>query len=394
MAHQPITGPAFAAGLLAAFVGFASSFAVIIQGLSAMGASPAEAASGLMALAVAMGLGGVVLSLKSRMPISLAWSTPGAALLANSGAPEGGFAVAVGAFIVCGLAIVLAGAWKPLARAVALLPGSIANAMLAGVLFGLCLVPVRAVAEFPWFGLPIIGAWLAVGLWRKLWAVPAALAMTVALILFALPPPDLSQASLLPDPVFIWPEFTVSAAIGIALPLFLVTMASQNLPGMAVLNVNGYRPDAGPIFSATGLLTLAAAPFGGHAVNLAAITAALCAGPDVDPKPERRYWAGVVSGAFYTLFGLGAGAVMALISAAPPVLIQAVAGLALLGSLAASLSNALSVAEEREAAVITFAVTASGLTLFGIGGAFWGLLAGGLVLLLTRWRARQTNRGV
>ncbi len=390
MTHQPITGPAFAAGLLAAFVGFASSFAVIIQGLSAMGASPAEAASGLMALAVAMGLGGVLLSLKSRMPISLAWSTPGAALLANSGTPDGGFAVAVGAFIVCGLAILLAGAWKPLARAVALLPASIANAMLAGVLFGLCLAPVRAVAEFPWLGLSIVGAWLAVSLWRKLWAVPAALLMTLALILFAFPMPDLGKASLLPDPVFIWPQFSLSAIIGIALPLFLVTMASQNLPGMAVLNVNGYRPDAGPLFSATGLLTLLAAPFGGHAVNLAAITAALCAGPDVDPKPERRYWAGVVSGGFYILFGLGAGAVMALISAAPPVLIQAVAGLALLGSLAASLSNALAVVEEREAAVITFIVTASGLTLFGIGGAFWGLLAGGAVLMLTRWRAKKS----
>lgn len=356
-----------------------------------MGANPTEATSGLMALAVAMGLGGVVLSLKTRMPISLAWSTPGGALLANSGAPDGGFAVAVGAFILCGLAILVAGMWKPLARAVGLLPASIANAMLAGVLFGLCLVPVRAVAEFPWLGLPIIAAWLLVGLWRKLLAVPAALLVTVALILFVLPPPDLSKASLLPDPVLIWPQFSLSAAIGIALPLFLVTMASQNLPGIAVLNVNGYRPDAGPLFRATGLLTLAVAPFGGHAVNLAAITAALCAGPDVDPKPERRYWAGVVSGAFYALFGLAAGVVMALISAAPPVLIQAVAGLALLGSLGSSLSNALAVAEEREAAVVTFVVTASGLTLFGIGGAFWGLLAGGAVLALTRWRASRAS---
>jgi benzoate membrane transport protein len=180
------------------------------------------------------------------------------------------------------------------------------------------------------------------------------------------------------------PGFSLSAIIGIALPLFLVTMASQNIPGMAVLNVNGYRPAPGPLFTMTGLFTLVAAPFGGHAVNLAAITAALCANPEAEPDPARRWQAAVVAGAVYVGFGLLAGTATAFVGAAPPILIQAVAGLALLGAFAAALQAALVVPQMREAAVITFLVTASGLTVFGISGAFWGLLAGGAMVALHR----------
>jgi benzoate membrane transport protein len=381
-----LSAPALAAGLLAGFVGFASSFAVVLQGLSAMGASPAQAASGLMALSIAMGLCGIALSLWRRMPISIAWSTPGAALLAASALPAGGFPAAVGAFLVAGALIVLAGLWKPLGRGVAAIPAPLANAMLAGVLLGLCLAPVRAVAEAPVAGLAIVLAWAVVARVNRLMAVPAAVLVAIVVIATTveLPPGLLATAGPVPVPVM--PEFSLAAIIGIALPLFFVTMASQNIPGMAVLNVNGYRPAPGPLFTATGLFTLAAAPLGGHAVNLAAITAALCASPEAEPDPARRWQAAVVAGAVYVVFGLLAGTATAFVGAAPPVLIQAVAGLALLGAFAAALQAALSAPEMREAAVITFLVTASGLTVLGISGAFWGLLAGGAMLALHRRR--------
>ena len=371
-----------AAGLLAAFVGFASSFAVVLQGLMAVGATRAEAASGLMALAIAMGLSGVVLSLWRRQPISAAWSTPGAALLATSGVPDGGFPAAVGAFLICGMLIVLAGLWKPLGRAVERIPPALANAMLAGVLLGLCLAPVRAMGSVPVLAGPVVLVWAAVFYWKRLYAVPAAVLAVVALI--ALQGMPAGMGSLWPAPVPVRPVFTVAAALGLGVPLFLVTMASQNIPGMAVLHLNGYRPPAAPLFVTTGVFSLLGAPFGGHAVNLAAITAALCAGPDAHPDPARRYWAAVVAGLTYTVFGLLAGAATAFIAASPPILIEAVAGLALLGAFGSALLGAVAAVDGREAALVTFLVTASGQGFLGVSGAFWGLLAGGAMLILRR----------
>ncbi len=386
-AHGPSI-ETFSAGLLAAFVGFASSFAVIINGLTAVGASQAEAASGLMALSIAMGLCAIVVSLRKKQPISIAWSTPGAALLAAGVAPAGGFAASVGAFLVSSLLIIIAGLWKPLGRAVAAIPAPLANAMLAGVLLSLCLAPVKAVAESPVYGLAIILTWALVAKWRRLLAVPAAVLVTIAIIATTVDVGAIDAASLWPQPLFIRPTFDSTAMIGIALPLFIVTMASQNIPGIAVLNVNGYRPDPGSLFSITGFFSLLSAPFGGHAVNLAAITAALCAGPDAHPDPSRRYWAAVIAGFFYVLFGLLAGAATTFISAAPPILIEAVAGLALLGALGSALMGAVAEPRDREAAIITFIVTASGVKFFDISGAFWGLVAGGAIYALLRWRAR------
>lgn len=342
-----------ATGLLAAFVGFAGSFAVVLQGLAAVGASPAQAASGLMALCVAKGLAGIVLSLSYRMPISAAWSTPGAALLVTTGAVEGGFAAATGAFLLTAVLLVLAGLWRPLGRWVSAIPHAIANAMLAGILLALCLAPARAVAE-----------------------APVAVLVTIALIAATVSLPQGWATSAWPAPVLTRPVLTIPAAVGIALPLFLVTMASQNIPGMAVLSVNGYRPPPGPLFTATGLFSLAAAPFGAHAVNLAAVTAALFAGPDAHPDPKKRWIAALIGGVTYIVLGLSAGFAAAFVSAAPPVLIQAVAGLALLGSFTSALLAALSDAEDREAATVTFLVAGSGLAFFGVGAAFWSLLAG------------------
>lgn len=338
-----------------------------------------------MALSVAMGLGGMICSAWFRQPVSWAWSTPGAALLATSAALDGGFAAAVGAFIISGVLIVIAGLVKPFGRAVQAIPAPIANAMLAGVLFGLCLAPFRAVAEQPMAGLLIVAAWLLVGRVNRLFAVPAAVLVAAVLIANQTEISADALGPVAPLPVLVMPEFSLEA-LGLALPLFLVTMASQNIPGIAILNANGYRPPPGPLFTGTGLFSLASAPFGGHAVNLAAITAALCAGPEAHPDPKRRYWAGISSGAGYLLFALIAGIATAFMQASPPILIEAVAGLALLGAFAGAVRGAIIEDESREASVITFLVTASGLSFFGISGAFWGLLAGGAVLAMGKWR--------
>ena len=374
----------FFMGCLTAFVGFASSFAVVLQGLKGVGATDFEAASGLMALSVSMGLCAIVLSAWTKLPVSIAWSTPGAALLATAGTVEGGFAAAVGAFLVCGLLIVIAGLFRPLGRAVAAIPAPLANAMLSGVILGLCFAPFKAIAFDPMLGLPILVAWAAVLAFKRLYAVPAALLAFVIVMVFGVDLPEGAMAtwaqSLAPPVELVAPVFTLPALISIALPLFIVTMASQNIPGIAVLKVNHYNPNPGPLFAVTGLFSLFSAPFGGHAVNLAAITAAMCAGEDAHPDPKKRYWAAIIGGAGYVVLGLLAGAVTAFVSLAPPILIQAVAGLALIGAFSGSAVAAFKEPETREAAAVTFLITASGISFAGISGAFWGLIAGALML--------------
>ncbi len=374
----------FFMGCLTAFVGFASSFAVVLQGLKGVGATDYEAASGLMALSVSMGLCAIVLSAWTKLPVSIAWSTPGAALLATAGTVEGGFAAAVGAFLVCGVLIVIAGLFRPLGRAVAAIPAPLANAMLSGVILGLCFAPFKAIAFDPKLGLPILVAWAAVLAFKRLYAVPAALLAFVIVMVFGVELPEGAMAtwaqSLAPPVELVAPVFTLPALVSIALPLFIVTMASQNIPGIAVLKVNHYNPTPAPLFAVTGLFSLLSAPFGGHAVNLAAITAAMCAGEDAHPDPKRRYWAAIIGGVGYVILGLLAGAVTAFVSLAPPILIQAVAGLALIGAFSGSAVAAFKEPETREAAAVTFLITASGVSFAGISGAFWGLIAGALML--------------
>lgn len=376
-------------GVLTAFVGFASSFAVVLHGLQAVGATDAQAASGLMALSISMGVCAIALSALTKLPVSIAWSTPGAALLASTGAVEGGFAAAVGGFLLCAVLIIIAGLFRPLGRAVAAIPAPLANAMLSGVLIGLCFAPVKAIGFSPLLGLPIVLAWIVVGALKRLWAVPAALAAFALVLAFGVDIPEGAltslQRSLVPTVEIVPPVFNFAGFVSIALPLFIVTMASQNIPGIAVLKVNHYDPRPGPLFAVTGLFSVLSAPFGGHAVNLAAITAAMCAGPDAHPDPARRYWAALVSGIGYVVFGLLAGAVTAFVALAPPILIQAVAGLALVGAFSSSAMAAFQPPESREAAAITFLVTASGVSFAGISGAFWGLVAGGLMLALSRF---------
>jgi benzoate membrane transport protein len=371
------------AGLVAAFVGYASSFAVILKGLTAVGASDAQAASGLMALSIAIGVVGIALSAWSRMPISAAWSTPGGALLAATGAAAGGFPAAVGAFLVAGALMAAAGLVRPFGRLVAAIPSALANAMLAGVLFGLCLAPIRGLIEAPLPTGLVVLTWLVVSRWKRLYATPAAALVAALMIGFNGGGAGLDLAELTPRLAWTTPTFSLDAIVSLALPLFIVTMASQNLPGLAVLSAYGYRPEPAPLIVTTGAFTLLAAPFGGHAVNLSAITAALCASPDASPDPQKRWIAAASAGATCAIFGLLAGGVTHLVSGSP-ILVEAVAGLALLNAFGAALHNALADASEREAALATFLVSASGVGFYGIGGAFWGLVVGGAILVLTR----------
>ena len=383
-----LTPQAVFAGVLAAFVGFASSFTIVVEGLRGAGANALEVSSGLMALSIAMGMCGIVVSLATKMPISIAWSTPGAVLLASSGTIIGGFPGAVSAFLICGVLLVVAGLWQPLGRLVANIPACLANAMLAGILLHLCLAPFLALKTHPLEALAILCTWALVAKIKRVLAVPAAVVVTALLITVTQPTlgATLPTQNLWPAPIFTWPMFTLQNTISIALPLFLVTMASQNIPGIAVLALYDYHPKAGAHFTVTGLFSLLSASFGGHAVNLAAITAALCAGPEAGENRDKRYWSAIIAGAVYIIFGLLAGFATAFIAASPPVLIEAVAGLALFGAFGSSLMGAVREEQHREAAVITFLISASGLSLLGIGAAFWGLVAGGVLMALERVR--------
>lgn len=372
------------AGLTTALVGFASSSAVVLAGLQAMGATPTQAASGLVALCLTQALGMLWLAQRTRMPVVLAWSTPGAALLAAGAVPEGGWPAAVGAFIVTGALVVLTGLWPGLAKAVAAIPAPLAQAMLAGVLVELCLAPVRGVVEAPLAVLPIIVVWLVLMRFAPSWASPAAFAVGLVVLLARASGSGL-DGPLLPVLEPVVPAFTWSAVVGIALPLYIVTMASQNVPGVAVLSSYGYRAPWRESMLVTGIGTVAGAPFGGHAINLAAITAALAASPDADPDPSRRWRAVRVSAIIYLALAACATAITRLVGVAPVVL-AAVAGLALLPTLASSLVGAVRAEGERIPAVVTFLVAASGLTAWGIGAAFWALLAGLAVHLALRAR--------
>ncbi|WP_395454403.1 benzoate/H(+) symporter BenE family transporter [Azospirillum melinis] len=377
---------ALATGGLVALVGYASSVAVVIQGLAAVGADTAQITSGLVAVGFSMGLSAIWLAWTQRKPISVAWTTPGMALLAATGPVAGGFPAAVGAFLTVGALIMVAGLWRPLGRWIAAIPKPLANGMLAGLLLKLCLAPFMAIGQAPGLGLLVLATWAIVGRFARLYAVPAAVA--VALAAMAMNPPVSGALPADPWPTLslVAPAFTWEALVGLALPLFVVTMASQNIPGLAVLATFGYTPRVPPAFLATGFASALTAPLGAPTVNLAAITAAMCAGPDADPRPERRWQAAVTGGIGYIALTALAAITATLVTRSPPILIEAVAGLALIGAFGGSLLAAVQAEEERIPALVTLLVTASGLSCFGVGSAFWGLLFGGAMHVLHRWR--------
>ncbi|MDT0202928.1 benzoate/H(+) symporter BenE family transporter [Nocardioides sp. AE5] len=381
-------GWAVLAGVVTGLVGFTSSFAVVLTGLRAVGASTDQAASGLLVLCVTMGLGCVVFSWRTRTPITLAWSTPGAALLATAAVPHGGFPAAVGAFMACGVLLALCGLVRPLGRVVAMIPAPLANGMLAGVLLVLCAAPFLAVAEEPAAIAPVILAWLVLMAVARRWAVPGALVAAIVVLIVSGTFGELAGASLVPVVEFVAPQWDAGALLAIAVPLFIVTMTSQNIPGIAVLAGFGYRPDMRAPLTYAGTASVAGALGGGHAINLAAISAALAAGPEAHPDPDRRWVAGVSCGFTYLAFGPLSALVTAVAVAAPAGLVETIAGLALLATLAGAAAAALGDTEHREAAAITIVVSASGLVVAGIGAAFWGLVAGAAYLLLIRLAAR------
>nr|BFE85409.1 benzoate/H(+) symporter BenE family transporter [Planobispora longispora] len=373
------------AGVVTALVGFASSFTVVLAGLRAVGADQVQAASGLLALCVAVGGTAIWLSVRLRTPIAVAWSTPVRRCWSPPG-PSRGFPAAVGAFAVCGLLIVVAGLFPVLGRWIAAIPAPIAGAMLAGVLLDLCVAPVRALVEVPELAVPVVLVWAALSRVARTWAVPGALLVAVAAI--ALTGPGLDAVDVRPVVELTAPSWSTPAMISIAVPLFLVTMAAQNVPGMAVLAGYGYRPPLRGLLVGTGLASAAAAPGrargepgrdhrrpgrrAGRRPRSGAEVDRLHHRGDLDDPPGGRGRARDGPG-----------------PALPPVLIEAVAGLALLGALASAVTAAVADPEGREAAVVTFAVTASGVTVLGVGAAFWGLVAGGLMTLLHRGRAPQ-----
>lgn len=373
------------AGVLTAVVAFATAFAIVLAGLGAVGASQAEAASGLFALAIATAVITVFLSARWKMPVMVAWSTPGAVLLISTGQQDGGFAVAVGAFLGAGVLTLIAGLWRPFGRAVAAIPIPLASAMLAGILLDICIAPIRAVGELPTLALPIVLAWAVTFRFSRRYAVPVAVAVTAVIVGTATPLPSAVSVGL-PSLVFVAPVFTLDALVGISLPLFIVSVASQGIPGLAVLNANGYRPNVSAILSASGIGSIVVAFFGAVTLSLAAITAALSAAPEAHPDPARRWVASVVAGLVYSLFGFAAAYAAAFVAESPPLLIQAVAGLALLGSFGGALTTSMADEKDRLPAIITFITTASGVSFFGVSSAFWGLVAGGALMLLLKVR--------
>lgn len=372
------------AGALAAIVGYASTFTLVLASLTAAGASPQQAGSGLMTVCIGIGILNIAVSTRVRLPVSFAWSTPGGAFLLTVGEPIGGFPAVAGAFLVAAGLVLLTGLLKPLARLVAAIPGPIANAMLAGMLLTLCLAPITAVAELPALALPILLAWVLGLRFARRYAVPIAVVVTGIVLATTTHLPVGALDAGWPAFVPVLPVFTTDAIIRIGLPLYIVTMASQNLPGIAVLQANGYEVKPAPLFLLTGLVSAATAFFGGHTSNLAAITAAICAGPEAHADRDKRWPAPIAAGVVYLVLAAGASLAAAFIAASPPLLIQAVAGLALLSSLAGALSGALAQEEMRLPAVFTFVTTASGITVLGVGAPFWGLLGGIAILLLLR----------
>ena len=369
------TGSPVVAGVVTAVVGFSSSFVVVLAALTAVGATRAEAASGLLALCAVQALGMVWLSVRHRTPVSLAWSTPGAALLLTTGTVEGGWPAAVGAFTVTAVLIVLTGLLPWLGELISRIPTSLARAMLAGVLLPICLQPVLGVVDSPLQVGPVVLAWLVMHRISRRWAVPVSLVVALVVVVVGAGS-AVDGADLLPTLAWTTPSWTVPAVVSIAVPLYIVTMASQNVPGVAVMSSFGWTVPWRESMGVTGLGTLVAAPFGGHAVNLAAITAAMTAGPMAGADRGRRWLATTSAAATYVVLALAAAALAALVAAAPGDVIPAAAGLALIGTFGTALAGALAEESDREAAAVCFLVAASGISVLGVGAAFWALVAG------------------
>lgn len=376
--------------VVAALVGFGSTIAIIIAAAQAVGADAAQTTSWVASLCLATAAISGILSVRYRIPVVAAWSTPGAALIAASSGIS--IHAAVGAFILAGVLIVLAAFIKPFGRLIERIPTPIAAAMLAGILIRFVMAVFESAQAAPGLVLPLVGLFLVVRLYSAAFAVLAVLFVGLGLAFGGGLAQPLASSLSLSSLTFIRPAWEPTVLIGLGIPLFLVTMASQNLPGFAVLRASGYTPPSRPILAVSGLASIITAFFGAHTSNLAAISAAICTGPDTHPDPAKRWMVGPFYTLCYVVIAAFSAALIGLIAALPSELIRTVAGLALMGAFAGALSSALSEASKIFPAVLTLAVTASGLTLLGIGSAFWGLTAGLLALGLDALALRLRKR--
>ena len=383
---KDISVPAFTAGFVAVLVGFTSSVAIVFQAAQAFKATPEQLTSWMWALGLGMGLCSLIPSLWLRKPVMVAWSTPGAAVLATAGL-AGGFSMgeAVGAFMACAALITLFGVTGWFERVMNRIPVAIASALLAGVLarFGLQAF-MAAQTALPLVVLMLLSYLLMKRLSPR-YAVPVTLFIAIIFIAIQAGFTTVKVVFELAKPVFVMPEFTWNAMVSLALPLFIVTMASQNLPGVAAIKAAGYEMPLSKIITMTGLATLVLAPFGAFALNLSAITAAICMGREAHPDPAKRYTAAVSCGAIYIVIGLLGGAFIGVLMSFPKELIAAIAGLALLGTIGSGLAVAVQDESHREAAIITFLVTLSGVVLAGVGSAFWGVVAGTIAFFVQQY---------
>ena len=384
---------AFTAGFVAVLVGFTSSVAIVFQAAQAFQATPAQITSWMWALGLGMGLCSMLPSLWLRKPVMVAWSTPGAAVLATAGL-AGGFSMAeaVGAFMVCAALITVAGVTGWFERIMGRIPMEIASALLAGVLARFGLQAFAAAQTALPLVLLMLGIYLLARRFLPRYAVVCTLAVAILYVAVRGQMAWSAVAFELATPQFTMPQFTWSALVSLALPLFVVTMASQNLPGVAVMRATGYQMPVSGLITLTGLATLVLAPFGAFALNFSAITAAICMGPEAHENPERRYTAAVSCGAIYVVIGIFGAVVTGLLTAFPKELVVAIAGLALLGTIGNGLSVALRDEGHREAALITFLVTLSGVVIAGVGSAFWGVVAGSLALFVQQYARRPAAR--
>ena len=382
---------AFVAGFVAVLVGFTSSVAIVFQAAQSFGATPAQITSWIWALGLGMGLCSLVPSLLLRKPVMVAWSTPGAAVLATAGA-AGSFSMgeAVGAFMVCSALVILVGATRALERVADRIPMEIASALLAGVLARFGIQAFAAAQTALPLVLLMVGAYLVARRMAARYAVVVTLVVGILWVLITGQMAWSMEPVRLAMPVFVAPQWSVSAIVSLAIPLFVVTMASQNLPGMAVIRASGYELPVSRLITMTGWASLVLAPFGAFALNFSAITAAICMGPEAHEDRLKRYTAAASCGAIYIVIGLFGALVTGLLTSFPKELVVAIAGIALLSTIGNGLASALRDERHREPALITFLVTLSGITLMDIGSAFWGVVAGSLALFVQQYKQSRS----
>ena len=381
------------AGFVASVSGSAATFGIAIAGLLAMGATSEQTFTAIFVLLFGYGLLSTVLSYRYKMPISIVWSTPGAAFLAASAGLGLEFEQAVGGFLLSGILLTITGFWPALARLVQRIPAAIASAMLAGILFTFVISTVHASVDYPLLVLPFVLVWFVLNRISPVWATPIAIVLAFGLINAQVGTSWLEGASLFPNFSPVIPMFELVPMISIGIPLYLITMASQNLPGIAIMKGFGYTIPVRAVIGSTGIATVVASFFGGFGMNLAAITAAINANEQAAKDPARRWVASFVGGLVYWLFAIGAGFFAAFVLAVPAELLLAVVGIALLPSFVSAIGVSLESKEHRLPAAITFVVGAAGISVFGIGGAFWALVAGMLVLAWQRMPLPKLGRG-